>query len=609
MRTVHTDVLVVGAGPAGLTASAFLAEQGVTAVTLSRHSGTAPQPRATIMNQRTAEVFRDLGIEPEFDRIGVRLAEQSNCVYATSFVGEEILRYRAYGVADRAADYLLASPSANYNLGQHNLEPLVLATARNRGADVRFSQELVSIAQTPDGVIARVLDRKHGEQYEVHAAYLIGADGGRSRVAEEVGAEFEGEASVLHMVSSWLDVDLTDYTQYRPCHIYTLLQPGGDSWVGSGTFLNVRPWDEWVLSRQYDASLGEPDRSDEAVIAAARSLIGDPEIAVKVKGTSIWQVNNMVAKTYGYGRVFLAGDAAHRHPPAGGLGSNTSIQDAFNLAWKLAFVLKGQAGAGLLDSYHQERQPVGKHMVTRTMQNLGYMAAVGKALGLVQGQSSEEGWAALRELARDTQNGAERRDEMNRAIELQHYRSSAHGTDIGHRYEVSCAVVDDKTPFPEPSRDRELFYEPTTHPGAYMPHVWVERSRQQISTLDLVGHGRFSLIVGIGGGPWVEAAHSVAEELGIELAVFAVGYRCEYHDVVGDWAKVREIDDRGALLVRPDRHIAWRSISRPASPQGALAEALCIVLSRSKERDSSMRSDNSTSDMSMVGSPELLGGL
>ena len=599
MRTVHTDVLVVGAGPAGLTASAFLAEQGVDAITLSRHPGTAPQPRATIMNQRTVEVFRDLGIEPEFDRIGIRLAKQSNCVYATSFLGEEILRYRAYGVADRAADYLLASPSPNYNLGQHNLEPLVLEVARERGADVRFSQELASITQTPDEVIARVLDRESGEQYEIHAAYLIGADGGRSRVAEEVGAEFEGEASVLHMVSAWLEVDLTEYAAYRPCHIYTLLQPGGDSWVGSGTFLNVRPWNEWVLSRQYDASLGDPDRSEEAVIAAARSLIGDPGIPVKVKGTSLWQVNNMVAKKYGHGRVFLAGDAAHRHPPAGGLGSNTSIQDAFNLAWKLAFVVKGRAGAGLLDSYHQERQPVGKHMVTRTMQNLGHMAAVGKALGLVRGQSSEEGWTALRELALDTPAGAKRRKEMARAIELQHYRSSAHGTDIGHRYEVSCAVVDDGTPFPEPLRDRELFYQPSTHPGAYLPHVWVERGRQRVSTLDLVGHGRFSLIVGIGGEPWVEAARSVAEELGIELAVFAVGYRCEYDDVLGDWAKLRETDDRGALLVRPDRHIAWRSISRPASPRDALAEALRTALSRSTDNARSM------SDMSVAGSSGL----
>ena len=599
MRTVHTDVLIVGAGPAGLTASAFLAEQGVDAITLSRHPGTAPQPRATIMNQRTVEVFRDLGIEPVFDRIGIRLAEQSNCVYATSFVGEEILRYRAYGAGDRAADYLLASPSSNYNLGQHNLEPLVLAAARERGADVRFSQELVSITQTPDEVIARVLDRDSTEEYQIRAAYLIGADGGRSRVAEEVGAEFEGEASSLHMVSAWLEVDLTEHAAYRPCHIYTLLQPGGDSWVGSGSFLNVRPWNEWVLSRQYDASLGEPDRSDEAVIAAARSLIGDSDIQVKVKGTSTWQVNNMVAKNYGHGRVFLAGDAAHRHPPAGGLGSNTSIQDAFNLAWKLAFVLKGEAGASLLDSYHEERQPVGRHMVTRTMQNLGFMAAVGKALGLVWGQSSEEGWAALRELALDTPSGAKRRAEMARAIELQHYRSSAHGTDIGHRYEVSCAVVDDETPFPESLRDRELYYEPTTHPGAYLPHVWVEQGRERVSTLDLVGHGRFSLIVGIGGEPWTEAARGVAAELGIELPVFAVGYRCEYDDVLGDWAKVREIDDRGALLVRPDRHIAWRSVSRPESPRDALAAALRKALSRSMKREGSM---------SVAGSSGLVGG-
>ncbi|MGW6425064.1 FAD-dependent monooxygenase [Nocardia sp. NPDC055053] len=581
MRSVKTDVLVVGAGPAGLTASAFLAKYGVDAITLSRHPGTAPQPRATIMNQRTVEVLRDLGIEQEIDRIGVRLADQSHSVYATSFVGAEILRYRAYGAADRATDYQLASPSANYNVGQHYLEPLVLTAARQHGADVRFNHELVSLVQAENDVVARVRERESGEEYEVRAMYVVGADGGRSRVAEQVGAEFEGEASLLHMVSAWLEVDLTEHTAYRPCHIYTLLQPGGDSWVGSGSFLNVRPWNEWVLSRQYDGSLGDPDRSDEAVIAAARSLIGDPDIPVKVKGTGLWQVNNMVAKQYGYGRVFLVGDAAHRHPPAGGLGSNTSVQDAFNLAWKLAFVLSGRAGIELLDSYHDERQPVGKHMVTRTMENLGYMAAVGKTLGLVQGQSSAEGWAALKEISCNTEAGVKRREDLAQAIELQHYRSSAHGTDIGHRYTESCGIVDDGTPFPEPLRDPELFYQPTTHPGAYLPHAWLERDRERMSTLDLAGHGRFSLIIGIGGEQWVQAAHSVEEELGIELPVFAVGYHCEYDDVLGDWAKVREIDDHGALLIRPDRHIAWRSATCPEAPIDSLLDAVRQALARS----------------------------
>jgi 2,4-dichlorophenol 6-monooxygenase len=583
VRTVTTDVLVVGAGPAGLTTTAVLAQSGIKTITLSRYTGTAQEPRATIMNQRTTEVLRDIGVEQEIAKVGVPLREQSNCVFATSLAGEEILRYEAYGVGERTSDYLMASPCSNYNAGQHLVEPILVDRATALDADIRFAHEMVTITQSPEGVAALVRDRQTGEDYEIRARYAIGADGGRSRVAEQLGITFTGESALIHMVNAWFTADLAEHAAYRPGHIYAIMQPGGDSWVGSGSFIAVRRWDEWVLSRQYDGSQGEPDRSDDAVIAAVRLLVGDPDLKVTVHGTSIWQVNQQVANEYRKGRVFLAGDAAHRHPPAGGLGSNTSIQDAFNLAWKLAMVIRGEAGPGLLDSYHQERRPVGAHMVARTMQNLGYMAEMSKALGLAQRQTGDAGWAALNELAADTPEGALRRARVAEATELQHYRSSAHGTDLGQRYE-SCAVVGDGTLFPAASRDPELFYEPTTHPGAYLPHAWVERKRQRVSTLDLAGHGRFCLIVGVGGAPWVQAAVEVAGELGIDLPVYAVGYRCEYDDVLSDWSRVREVDDRGALLVRPDRHIAWRSLTAVESPREALASALRTILDRTTNR-------------------------
>lgn len=573
MHIVSTDVLVVGAGPAGLTASAFLAQAGIRVIALSRHSGTAPQPRASFTNQRTMEVFRDLGIENDVRLVSTPGLTMGHNVMATSLTGQEILRYQTYGVGERLTDYHLASPCEFYNSPQHILEPVMLRAALDRGADVRFSHELVTIEQTDQEVIARIMDRVTGEEYLVRAAYVIGADGGRSRVAEQVGIPFEGESSLMHMVNAWIEVDLTEHTAYRPGGIYMIFQPGGGSWVGSGSFVSVRQWNDWVLVREYDPSGGEPDTSDEAVVNAARTLIGDPNIPVRVKGTSKWQVNNLVAKEYRSGRVFIAGDAAHRHSPAGGLGSNTCIQDSYNLAWKLAFVLKGKAGAGLLDSYHDERQPIGKQIVDRAMINLRNKSAVAEALGLRRGQSAEEGWASLRSLFSDEPGAAERRKNLEAVRALQHSRSNAHGIALGQRYS-SCAVVDDGTPFPEATRDPEVYFHPTTHPGARLPHVWVERDRKSLSTLDLAGHGRFCLIVGIGGAPWSEAAASLSAELGIELPVFALGYQCEYDDVLGEWARLREIDDRGALLVRPDQHIAWRSLTRPSSPRDALAEAL-----------------------------------
>ncbi|HJT91788.1 MAG TPA: FAD-dependent monooxygenase, partial [Mycobacterium sp.] len=554
MHTVETDVLVVGAGPAGLAASAFLGMLGVPAVTISRHPGTAPQPRATVTNQRTVEVFRDLGIEDRVRKVGIPLKTLGNNVLATSFAGQEIFRYPSYGTGARMADYAAASPCDGYDAAQHLLEPELVEAAAERGADIRYSNELLDVTQSEDSVLSRV--RGPQGEYLVRSRYVIGADGGRSRIAEQLGFRFEGQSALKHMLNMWIEVDLASYTAHRPCVIYLIMQPGSDSWVGSGMALCVRPWNDWMLTREYDPSQGEPDTSDDAVVDFARTLIGDPDAQVRVKGTSKWQVNNVVAKEYHRGRVFLMGDAAHRHPPAGGLGSNTSIQDAYNLAWKLAFVLSGRAGEGLLDSYHEERQPIGKQIVDRAMKSVENQAAAIAALGLRRGQSPEEGWASLNELASDAPGAAERREALAAAVALQHYRSNANGVELGQRY-TSSAVIDDGTPFPEPPRDPELYYHPTTHPGGYLPHAWVEHQHRKISTLDLAGHGRFCLIVGIGGEPWAQAAATVSAELGIELPVYAVGYRCEYDDVLGDWAALREIDDRGALLIRPDRHIAW----------------------------------------------------
>jgi 2,4-dichlorophenol 6-monooxygenase len=469
------------------------------------------------------------------------------------------------------------------------LEPVLLTAAVERGADIRFSHELVEIEQSSTDVVAKVRVRSSGEEYIVRAQYVIAADGGRSRVAEQLGIAFEGQAALKHMVNMWIEVDVAEHVAYRPGVLYTIIQPGTESWVGTGAFICVRPFYDWILVREYDPRNGEPDTSEAAVTDFARRLIGDPSARVRLKGVSKWQVNNVYANEYRRGRVFLAGDAAHRHPPSGGLGSNTSIQDAFNLAWKLSMVLSGQAGEGLLDSYHQERQPIGKQIVGRAIQSLRNQGAVVEALALVPGQSAEEGWASLNELASDVPGAAERREALAAAVALQNYRSNAHGVELGQRY-TSAAVVDDGTPFPEFTRDPELYYHPTTHPGAYLPHAWLEHHHDKISTLDLAGHGRFCLIVGIGGQPWTDAAATVSAELGIELPVYPVGYRCEYDDVLGDWAALREIDDRGALLVRPDRHIAWRSHTRTDNPEATLRAALRQALAL--DADSPMYREN-----------------
>ena len=580
MRTQDTDVLVVGAGPSGLAATTLLASYGVRTVTLSRHPSTAPDPRATVMNQRTTEVVRDLGLEERWKEVGTPLPTIGNNVVATSFAGRELARYRCYGTAHRASDYAASSPCVGYNIAQHLFEPELLRAARRRGAQVDFSHELVEIEQSDEAVLARVRDLSSGEEYRVRARYVIAADGARSRIAQQLDFPFEGESGLKHMVNLWVQADLAQYTAHRPAAIYVMVQPGGYSFVGAGMALCTNRWDEWVLSYEYDPANGEPDTSDAAVIEYTRRMVGDPDLPVAVKATSNWQVNNVVATEYRRGRVFLAGDAAHRHPPVGGLGANTSIQDAWNLAWKLAYVLTGKAGEGLLDSYDQERQPVGRHIVDRAIEGMHRQMPMIEALGLRPDQTPDQASAALDELISDAPGAEDRRRKLADAIALLHYKSDSLGTALGQRYVFSRAVMDDGTPFPEYTRDPELYYHPTTHPGGYLPHAWLEHDRQPISTIDLAGHGRFCLIVGIGGQDWTNAATTLAAELDIELPVHRVGYRCDYDDVTGDWACLREITDRGALLVRPDRVIAWRAHDRSVTPEADLRTAFHHVLAR-----------------------------
>jgi 2,4-dichlorophenol 6-monooxygenase len=454
---------------------------------------------------------------------------------------------------------------------------VLLAHALEKGAEIRYNNELVDIQQTDEGVVGRVRVRQTGAEYTVRARYAVGADGGRSLVAEQAGIKFQGEHGLINMLTSWLEVDVTQYTAYRPACIYMMAQPGNAFWVGSGTLIAVKPYTEWLLNRQYNAG-EEPDVSDEAVIAYARKALGIPDLKITVNDSSKWQVNNLYATQLCRGRIFLAGDAAHRHPPASGLGSNTCVQDAYNLAWKLGLVVSGKADDRMLQSYTQERQPVAEQIVKHAIQSLYNFARVPQALGFKQGQSTEEGYKSLKELFSDSPQAEQRRADLKEAMELQDRRSNALGLQLGHRYQRSDAIVYDGTPFPPYRRDPVLYYQPTTHPGAYLPHAWIEHERKRISTLDILGFGQFGLLVGIGGDPFVEAAKTVSQELGVELPVYKVGYRCPYDDVLGEWHDIREIGDRGVLLIRPDRHIAWRTFDRPEEPTQALRSAFRQVL-------------------------------
>jgi 2,4-dichlorophenol 6-monooxygenase len=301
-------------------------------------------------------------------------------------------------------------------------------------------------------------------------------------------------------------------------------------------------------------------------------------VPFEIKKISRWQVNHVVAKNYRRGRVFIAGDAAHRHSPANGLGSNTSVQDSYNLAWKLALVLSGKADESLLDSYSDERQPVGRQVIDRAMKSHVEIEPWSEAAGLRPGMSERDAKTNIEELFGASEIGERRRQALLEGVDLMNYQFNAHGVELGQRYR-SKAIASSE-PFPEYRRDAELYFQPDTVPGSHIPHVWLMHKGKVISTLDLCDYSRFTLIVGAGGQGWVAAASTVAAELGVPIKVARVGLRLEFDDIEGEWLRIRDVSDRGCLLVRPDRFIAWRSHDLPSDPAAALRQTIRSVLGR-----------------------------
>ena len=282
------------------------------------------------------------------------------------------------------------------------------------------------------------------------------------------------------------------------------------------------------------------------------------------------------------GRVFCVGDAVHRHPPSNGLGSNTSVQDSYNLAWKLAGVLRGYAAPSLLDSYSAERAPVAERIVKRANRSSREFVDLFVALGLTSARTEEEMVAAIEERKANTPAGAAKRAALVKAMELKNYEFNAHGVELGQVY-ASGAVVPDGTTRPAPTRDPDLYFEPSTAPGSHLPHAWVGDAMTRLATMDLAPYDRFTLLTGIAGEAWADAVERVAAELGVPLQAVVIGPGRPVTDLYDDWARLREVEEGGALLVRPDKHVAWRAHSLPEDPHGALHDALARVLGRGED--------------------------
>ncbi len=579
-------VLIVGGGGAGLTASMLLARQGVEHLLVSARPGTSDLPKAHVLNQRSMEVLEDAGVAEAIADLSTPADQMSATAFYAGFAGPDadygrrLVRLEAWGAGGDDEFWRAASPCRPLNLPQIRLEPLMKARADELSPGrIRFNQELIALEQNDGGVRARVRDNASGREYTVDSEYLIGADGGR-RIAGLIGVEYEGLGVVTQTATLHVSADFSRWAQdpdvlirwiYSPqAGVLVVMVPMGPERWGPDS-------EEWVIHLNYPVGAAE---SDAQVEADARKALGIGEHPMAIHKITRWSVDAVIASKFKVGRVFLLGDAAHRHPPTGGLGLTSAIHDAQNLCWKLTAVLNGTAAPPLLETYEAERRPADQRNCQRSLENAINHFAIGGELGVSPEHSDQGNLELLRRVWSNEPEDAALRATVRRMMRAQSMEFSELNVEYGYAYD-SAAVVADGTPAPEPIDDIRV-YEPSTRPGSPLPHAWIDDDDgNRVPIKDLVTPGRFLLIAGESGEAWCEAARELAADGCLPLDAVRIGHlEGDLYDPRLGWSRQRQIEPDGAVLVRPDRHIGWRSVTAHDDPRGALADALAQIRAR-----------------------------
>ncbi|MDQ3476710.1 MAG: FAD-dependent oxidoreductase, partial [Actinomycetota bacterium] len=496
-------VLVVGGGPAGLSTAIQLAQRGIDVLLCERRAGTSPYPRGHLLNVRTMEIFHDLGVAEELYALSPpenrwhRVAWYTSLDGPTQLHGRKIGHIHAWGGGPDWSRYGVASPRRFANVYQNRLDRVLVERARTLCPDrIHFHHEVVGLEVDSAGATATIIDRDTGTPHDVRARYVIAADGGRF-CAELLGVDMQGPSSLLDVVNMHVRMDLSAWADEEALITYFISPDGHGSFAGILVALGPDRWanesSEWTVHMAFP--MGDPTVDDrENLLARARRMIGIDDLEIEVLTTSHWQFEGVVADRFRVGPVFLVGDAAHRHPPTGGLGLNCAVQDANNLVWKLDAVLRGLAADSLLDTYERERRPIAVRYVEHSLRNAGGHRRVAAALGLTADQTAEEGWREIGVWAEDSVEGARRRAAASAAVASNSQDYGQLNIEAGFAYE-SGALWPDGSP-PPPSHNSPMLYEPTARPGHHVPHVWLAHDGTTLSTVDLVSRSGFTLFVG-----------------------------------------------------------------------------------------------------------------
>lgn len=538
--TEQAEVLVVGGSMVGLSTAMFLAQHGVDVQLIEKHDGTAIHPRAGYFQLRTLELMRVAGIEDRVRAASLALYDPDGGLNNVETLrGREIANYIPNinaGIAD-------ISPARRLFMPQQVLEPILLERARELGARLAYSTELVDHEQDADGVTARVRDVRTGAERTYRARYLVACDGNRSPMRERLGIEMRGHGLLSRSVTIYFRADCSEALAGRNFGVIYVTNPNVRGFFrlersGLGGFLVI-----FTVGDMADpgARFVADVVTDDMAVQMVRDSVGDDDLEVHIEAVDKWRAVADTAERFQHGRILIAGDAAHTMPPTGGFGGNTGVQDAHNLAWKLALAVRGLAGEGLVDTYDAERRPAGFQAVEQAYNRY------------VLRSDPDLGTEGMHEAIPDVH------------VEFNRYRSTAVIPDAG--------AADDGRLDIDPRESCGL-------PGTRAPHVELVSDGKVISTLDLYV-GEFVLMAGPDGDAWRDAAAGASASLGLPIRCVVVGQ--DVTEVGGEGAipfvDAYGIGPSGASLVRPDGYVAWRSPDADGTTalERALRDVLCLA--------------------------------